>query len=61
MAENIALLLVLDGHGGGTAPLLATACASVKFLLIALAIAYVIWGLAARLLQRGATPATPAG
>lgn len=52
--ENANLLLVLGGHGGDTTPLLATICASVKFLLITLAIAYVLWGLAARLLQRGA-------
>jgi hypothetical protein len=57
MAENIALLLVLGGHGGSAAPALATASASVKFLLIALAIAYVIWGLAARILLRRAAPA----
>jgi hypothetical protein len=61
MAENIALLLVVGGHGGSAAPVLATTCASIKFLCITLAIAYVIWGLAARLLQRGATPAAPAG
>lgn len=51
-AENIAWLLVLGGRGGTFAPSFATACASLKFLLIGLAILYVIWGLIARLLQR---------
>jgi hypothetical protein len=51
-AENIALLLVLGGHGGSLAPPFATVCASFKFLLIALAIAYVLWGLLSRLLRR---------
>jgi hypothetical protein len=48
-AENIAWLLVLGGHGGSLAPPFATACASLKFLLITLAILYVLWGLASRL------------
>jgi hypothetical protein len=47
-AENVALLLILGDHGGSVAPPFATACASVKFVLIGLAIAYVIWGMAAR-------------
>lgn len=51
-AENIAWLLVLGGHGGSFAPPFATACASLKFLLIALALLYVVLGLVARLLQR---------
>ena len=46
--ENANLLLILGGHGGSVSPPLATACASVKFLLIAIAIGYVLWGLAAR-------------
>jgi hypothetical protein len=49
MTENISLLLILGGHGGSVAPVLATAFASVKFGLITLAIAFVLWGLAARL------------
>jgi hypothetical protein len=53
MSENIMLLLVLGGHGGSVAPVLATTCASCKFALITLAIAYVLWGLGARLLRRG--------
>jgi hypothetical protein len=51
-AENIAWLLVLGGHGGSFAPPFATACASLKFLFITLAIVYVLWGLAIRLLRR---------
>jgi hypothetical protein len=46
--ENANLLLVLGGHGGSVSPPLATACASVKFLLIVTAIVYVVWGLVAR-------------
>ena len=38
--ENANLLLILGGHGGSVSPPLATACASVKFLLIAIAIVY---------------------
>jgi hypothetical protein len=51
--ENVNLLLILGGRGGHVSPVLATTCASIKFLLIALAIAYVLWGLAARALRRG--------
>jgi hypothetical protein len=52
--ENANLLLILGGHGGSLSPPLATACASVKFLLIVIAIAYVVWGLVARLRARRA-------
>ena len=56
--ENAFLLLILGGHGGSAAPPLATAAASIKFLLIVLAIAYVGWGLVSRFRQReGVTPA----
>jgi hypothetical protein len=48
--ENANLLLILGGHGGGVSPPLATACASVKFLLIG----YVVWGLVVRFRARGA-------
>jgi hypothetical protein len=48
-AENVLWLLLLGGRGGDLAPPVATACASIKFLLIALAIAYSLWGLVARL------------
>jgi hypothetical protein len=51
-AENIVWLLVLGGHGGSFGPPFATACASLKFLLIALAILYTLWGLVAWLLRR---------
>ncbi|MGB7588747.1 MAG: hypothetical protein WBM00_08570 [Solirubrobacterales bacterium] len=51
-AENIALLLTLGGHGGSVAPRFATVCASFKFLLITLAIVYVLWGLVMRLAGR---------
>jgi hypothetical protein len=50
-AENTALLLILGDHGGEIAPPFATVCASIKFLLITPAIAYVLWGLTARLLR----------
>jgi hypothetical protein len=52
-AENIAWLLVLGGHGGAFLPPFATTCASIKFLLIGLAIAYTLWGLASRFRHRG--------
>ncbi|HEV7400821.1 MAG TPA: hypothetical protein VGN84_11205 [Solirubrobacterales bacterium] len=55
-AENIAWLLVLGGHGGSLAAPFATACASLKFLLIGLAIAYALWGLASRVLQGRGVP-----
>ena len=48
-AENVLWLLLLGGRGGDLAPPVATACASIKFLLLALAIGYSLWGLAARL------------
>jgi hypothetical protein len=50
--ENVFLLLTLGGHGGSLGPPIAAACASLKFLLITLAIVYVVWGLAIRLLRR---------
>jgi hypothetical protein len=43
--ENVFLLLVLEGHGGAHAPLIATICSSIKFTLITIAIAYVVCGL----------------
>lgn len=53
--ENICLLLTLDGAGAAF-PLLATIFATCKFALLIVAIAYLIAGLATRLLHRG--PAT---
>lgn len=44
-SENVALLLTLAGHGGGFAPPFATACSSVKWTLIGIAILYVLCGL----------------
>ena len=55
--ENANLLLIVGGHGGSVSPPLATACASVKFVLVALAIGYVAWGLVARLRGRRSTRA----
>lgn len=49
--ENMFLLLVLDGHGGESAPVIATICSSIKFTLIAIAIGYVLCGLAWRMQQ----------
>jgi hypothetical protein len=50
--ENVFLLLTLGGHGDGFGPPVATTFASIKFLLITLAIVYVLWGLASRLRRR---------
>jgi hypothetical protein len=50
--ENVFLLLILGGHGGEFAPVIATTCSSIKFALIAIAIGYVLCGLARRLLDR---------
>jgi hypothetical protein len=47
LAENTLWLLVLGGHLGEPAPAIATACASLKFLLIAVAILYSLAGLLA--------------
>jgi hypothetical protein len=52
--EDVGLLLTLDGHGGDLAPLLAAVCASLKFALLALAIAYLLAGLLLRLRNRHA-------
>lgn len=56
--ENICLLLTLDDSGAGF-PLLATIFASCKFVLLAVAIAYLLAGLAMRLRGRGAATQTP--
>jgi len=50
--ENICLLLTLD-DAGEAFPLLATIFASCKFVLLAIAIAYLLAGLAMRLRDRG--------
>lgn len=49
--ENAFLLLTVSGDGGSAAPVLATVCASIKWCLIVIAVAYLIWGLAVRLLR----------
>ncbi len=51
--ENVCLLLTVDGAGSAF-PLLATIFASCKFILLAIAIAYLLTGLAMRLRDRGA-------
>jgi hypothetical protein len=54
--EDVGLLLALDGHGGDLAPGLALVCASLKFLLTAASIAFLLAGLVLRLRARE-TPA----
>jgi len=49
--ENVLLLLVLGGNGGELAPLAASLCASIKFLLIGFSIVYAVTGLGIRLLN----------
>lgn len=48
--ENAFLLLTVGGDGGSAAPVLATVCSSVKWILIVVAVSYLVWGLGARLL-----------
>jgi hypothetical protein len=50
--EDVGLLIALDGNGGNAAPLLATICAVAKFVLIDVAILYVIVGLVQRARHR---------
>jgi hypothetical protein len=45
-SEDVALLLTLAGNGGSFAPPFAAVCSAIKFTLIALAILYVLCGLA---------------
>jgi hypothetical protein len=66
--ENAFLLLTVGGSGGSVAPVLATVCASVKWVLIVIAVGYLIWGLGARLLyarrsgvRQGGSAEPPAG
>ena len=54
--ENAFLLLTVSGDGGGAAPVLATVCASVKWVLIVIAVGYLLWGLVVRALGRGNGP-----
>jgi hypothetical protein len=53
--ENVFLLLTLGRHGGSIGPAIATVCAGLKFVLITVAIVYVLWGLGSRLLRHGWT------
>lgn len=53
--ENVCLLLTLDGAGAAF-PLLATMFATCKFVLLAVAIAYLLAGLAMRLRRVAAAP-----
>lgn len=55
--ENICLLLTLAGAGAAL-PLLATIFAACKFILLAVAIAYLLAGLTMRLRSPGPTPRT---
>jgi hypothetical protein len=50
--EDVGLLLAVDQHGGALAPRLAQICASLKFVLLAMTIAYLLTGLALRLRVR---------
>jgi hypothetical protein len=56
--ENICLLLTIDG-AGASFPLLATIFATCKFILLIAAIAYLVAGLAMRLLGRSPATQTP--
>jgi hypothetical protein len=56
--ENVFLLLTLDGAGAAF-PLLATIFAACKFVLLAIAIAYLLAGLGLRLASRGAATESP--
>jgi len=57
-AEDVCLLLTLNGTGAAL-PLLATIFASAKFVLLVIAIAYLLAGLAMRIVHRdGPTEAT---
>jgi hypothetical protein len=50
--EDVGLLLAVNGHGGDAAPRLAEVCASLKFLLVGVTIAYLITGLVLRFRTR---------
>lgn len=54
--ENVALLLTLADKGGSFAPLFATVCSIIKFMLIGIAILYVLCGLALRVRGRALQP-----
>ena len=52
--EDVGLLLAVNEHGGALAPRLAQVCASLKFALLAVTIAYLLAGLLLRLRERRA-------
>jgi hypothetical protein len=52
--EDVGLLLAVDRHGGDLAPRLAQICASLKFALLAVTIAYLLAGLLLRFRARRA-------
>lgn len=56
--ENLWLLIALEGSAGGVAPLMGSLFASLKFALLAFAVAYLLVGLALLALRR--PPAGPA-
>jgi hypothetical protein len=59
--ENAFLLLTVGGHWGGAAPALATACSSVKWTLITIAVLYVAWGVVSWALGRRSAGSAPRG
>ena len=52
--EDVGLLLAVDRQGGDLAPRLAQICASIKFALLAVTIAYILTGLLLRVRGRRA-------
>jgi hypothetical protein len=51
--EDVGLLLAVNERGGALAPRLGQVCASLKFALLAVTIAYLLAGLVLRLRERG--------
>jgi hypothetical protein len=58
--ENVALLLILAGHGGSFAPPFAAVCSAIKFTLITVTILYTLCGLALWLRARRLQPSQAA-
>src|SRR5205085_10746888 len=52
--EDVGLLLALGRHGGAFAPRLASVCATATFILIEIAILFVLVAVVRRALERGA-------
>jgi hypothetical protein len=59
-SENVALLLILAGHGGSFAPSFAAVCSAIKFTLIAIVIVYAVCGLVLWLRARRLQPSRAA-